>query len=1464
MAQLQAMKPRPATEAPPAAEPAPPLIAATSNAKVNAVVDVVNNVAAPFQNPPDPARGTLGAIEHGIGAVMGVVGAPFELLDTGFAMLTSPLAALVPGMPAATIMAPHLGTPHTHTHPLSLTPPNPVPVPLPSIGAVMLSGSASVLISGAPAARAADVGIAPLCFGFTPAFEVYTGSSNTWISGSRAARLADITMHCNPASAMNAIGLAMGAIGVAAGAISAGASANAGDMANAATQKKQALADAAALAMSALLGKDPGIPPTMGALMQGAPTVLIGGFPMPDVLALLGGLAKLLKKGLGSKAFGKLLNKVGLCNSPTEPVHPITGEVYNEWDDYEAPDGEFRWSRYYTSRWNEENGPLGRGHRHGFERRLTLLRKRAMYASYDGELIAFERIGEWSYAATAGFELSSPDGDHFELLTERDELLSFRRLPTTPPSGRLERYKTATLDVRLEYDVHDRLRRLVDSTPSGITNETTLVYDAGHITEVHRGRLDQVLRVVIARYRYADDCLSEVEDILGARATFRYDSAHRMARATGPNGYSFHWRYDLQSGRCIESHGDDGLWGIEADYRGTQTVFKEPDGGEWIFKQSPDGTISHVVDPYLGALAYVQDDTGRVIGQTLPGGTQYTWLYDERGRHYARLDPFGNLVPPEEEEPDPDPLAHDGPETQAEWRLGRPLATLPPAPRGIPPPVSAKLDALRRLHDIAGKPIETRDGLGRIVEERAPDGSVRRFAYDGENNLVAEDTRAAEPAAQSRRTTYTYGSWNLLAAETTPLGNTTRYEYTHREEWRALVDANGNRTDYVRDLRHRIIEINRTGGPQRRYLYDAHDAIVEELDEHGNTLVRHETGPHGLYVASELASGEKYTYAYDEDGQFTRASSSQHDVEQRHVYGKLSLDVRDGKGVRHLYDTDDEDLRLLHTAALDRFGIAYEYRADGAVAITTPDGAEHLLRRSEDHVVFQYGSGTSEALVFDAQGRQLSQSCWRRDRVLEPPFWTVSYEYDAAGDLSRTTDGERARDRYEYDADRRLVVHHDALGRERRYGHDPAGNLTQTPQHGFIKYGPGNAIEHADFDLHAHDARCRRCRVDRPGRDVTEYVYDSLDQLIEVRFSNRAEVWRAGYDGLGRRIWRDFAGARTDFYWDDDRLAAERSPDGQLRIYVYANEDALVPFMWVDYERDDSDPASGKAFYLFTAPTGMPLRVEDAYGRDVWRAETVDAYGELHGALNRPCPTRLRFAGHFHDEHLGLFYNRFRDYDPTLGQYLQPDPIGHEGGINLFAYAGNPLVEVDLRGLVVPHRRGKPRKAKSRQRGKGRPKGERGGKRSKGRRSNRPGVKRGQVDSYDGLNKKAKTRDGMDHDHIPAFASVRDAINAQLAKKGKGPLSEKQEARLKKNLTAMAIDHDVHKVGRTYGGRGGQERLDADASNLRKAASDDLDAHKKNVPKGEKGNVDNWADNVHARNEEIGLYKKPIPDSLWK
>ena len=59
----------------------------------------------------------------------------------------------------------------------------------------------------------------------------------------------------------------------------------------------------------------------------------------------------------------------------------------------------------------------------------------------------------------------------------------------------------------------------------------------------------------------------------------------------------------------------------------------------------------------------------------------------------------------------------------------------------------------------------------------------------------------------------------------------------------------------------------------------------------------------------------------------------------------------------------------------------------------------------------------------------------------------------------------------------------------------------------------------------------------------------------------------------------------------------------------------------------------------------------------------------------------IKFQGQSLDVETGLHYNRFRYYDSDVGMFISRDPIGLLGGVNVFAYAPNPIGWIDPWGL---------------------------------------------------------------------------------------------------------------------------------------------------------------------------------------
>lgn len=88
----------------------------------------------------------------------------------------------------------------------------------------------------------------------------------------------------------------------------------------------------------------------------------------------------------------------------------------------------------------------------------------------------------------------------------------------------------------------------------------------------------------------------------------------------------------------------------------------------------------------------------------------------------------------------------------------------------------------------------------------------------------------------------------------------------------------------------------------------------------------------------------------------------------------------------------------------------------------------------------------------------------------------------------------------------------------------------------------------------------------------------------------------------------------------------------------------------------------------------------------VWAAD-YDAFGRatVKVAATNALTSNLRFPGQYFDAETGLHYNDRRYFDPDTGRYTTRDPIGFEGGINLYAYAAHsPTNFIDPTGELIP------------------------------------------------------------------------------------------------------------------------------------------------------------------------------------
>ncbi|MFP1679759.1 RHS repeat-associated core domain-containing protein [Alloalcanivorax sp. C16-2] len=547
---------------------------------------------------------------------------------------------------------------------------------------------------------------------------------------------------------------------------------------------------------------------------------------------------------------------------------------------------------------------------------------------------------------------------------------------------------------------------------------------------------------------------------------------------------------------------------------------------------------------------------------------------------------------------------------------------------------------------IIKKHMKEYDLLGRVIVEINGVGARKEYGYNSAGDRVVSTD------ALGRVTNYKYDSLDRLVETTNAINGVASYEYDALDNLTKVIDPRGVSTTYEYNAFGDVIAEHSPDAGATTYTYDAAGNRATRTDARGVTASYSYDALNRLTAIDYPGTEEDVTYVYDQG-----------------VYGKGQLTgFSDASGSTTMtYDPRGNVLTRIHTStAGPSFTTKYEYDlADNLTALVYPSGLRIDLTRDTmgrvtsveatidgegsqlaSQIQYQpfggitgltYGNGLTEVRQYDLAGRLTSRSAM--------PIQDLDWAYDLVGNITEIQDGviPARTQTFDYDALDRLTGASGAYG-VRAYEYDAVGNrtrLTKDSQQTTYGYAPdSNRLTDIDGQTVPYDAIGNMLAL---AGDTFTYGARNRRQTTE---RNQSLIAEYEYNALGQRSYKNHAGAETHFvYGQGGQLIGEYDASGQvIREYVYL---AGEPMALV---------RQGEVYYFHNDQLGSPLKLTDGNQDVVWDG-IRSPFGEVDVQVNTES-NPLRFPGQYFDQEIGLHQNWFRDYDPSLGRYLQSDPIG--------------------------------------------------------------------------------------------------------------------------------------------------------------------------------------------------------------
>lgn len=615
---------------------------------------------------------------------------------------------------------------------------------------------------------------------------------------------------------------------------------------------------------------------------------------------------------------------------------------------------------------------------------------------------------------------------------------------------------------------------------------------------------------------------------------------------------------------------------------------------------------------------------------------------------------------------------------------------------------------------VAGEAYQTLDSNGRVNKSQQGGDSTRQFTtfvYDVNGNLI--QTTSAEGIIEK----WVYDGFNRLVSHTDGAGNVDTKSYDLHDNITASKDALNAGTSPFTYRNGSILteEVNSDYGT-KTYTYNEADQLTQRL--HGtrkcNFNSLDELGRYGAFVCSAssgtIASDYQINDNYSYDGtRFGRLDSVTTGITGYDVDTSYSYDVYDritqkatvnqlfnrysaktGQTLNVSYGYTVAGKPTSVTLPSGR-SIAYGYSANGMLNSISFNGSVIVRNISYDGAnritSWQWGSSgnANYAQIYNSDGSVNSLTNKDNSNVVN---YSLAYSYDKDGRIIQLARNNGTKDNYKYDKVDRLTSESRTTGTTSTYNitydYDKNGNrtsLTATGQHmqpaasatysyngnrfaGFYKAGVGQ-----NFSMTANGelSYVTTSNYDNGARRKFERI--SSTNYYNMNYNHKNER------SLRRNMVNGSMATMTQFIYDEQsHLISEYDKNGVQVEYIWLGDKPIAAIYGTG--------TSAQIYYIISDVQNTPRRlVSSANHAVVWAWDsTAFGLGNPTGSIT----FNLRFPGQYYDQGTGHFYNHNRYYNPELGRYMEPDPIGLEGGLNPYAYAGsNPVMFSDPSGLYL-------------------------------------------------------------------------------------------------------------------------------------------------------------------------------------